>query len=187
MPLVAAGCRMDSKAKNNPAMGAPNPAEMPAAEPAAMRPRRREDAAAAAADAVDDDEEEEVVLVVVVVVVVEMEVAMELCSPAAALATEAPIPQGPSGPSDAPDPRVTTAAAALSTGFALDALSVTGRNHPGVLIDDPGARSRPRIHSRNLSPVTRNPAAVGAATALAACSHDDPARPLARLRIEHVG
>ena len=33
---------MDSNAKNKPAMGAPNPALMPAADPAAIRPNRRD-------------------------------------------------------------------------------------------------------------------------------------------------
>ena len=101
-PLDAAGCRMDSKAKKRPAIGAPKPAEMPAADPAAIKPRRRD---GAFWDAVEEGEAEE-------------EEEAEEEAPAVAPAMAAPIStEGPSGPSEAPEPSVTTAAAAFRKGL----------------------------------------------------------------------
>ena len=99
---------MDSNAKNKPAMGAPNPALMPAADPAAIRPNRRDAAS-----------EESVVSAFAESL--ESESSNGALTPATSAtepATAAPISTlGPSGPSDDPDPSVTTAARAFSVDF----------------------------------------------------------------------
>mmetsp|Transcript_12853 Transcript_12853/g.35270 ORF Transcript_12853/g.35270 Transcript_12853/m.35270 type:complete len:235 (-) Transcript_12853:355-1059(-) len=169
---------MDSNAKKSPAIGAPNPALMPAADPAAMSPS------------------------LCAVFAEDVMFASSLTPPA----TDAPIStDGPSGPSDAPLPRVTTAAAALSTGLnarlsgpsgpsaspapssSVSSASASSVSNPSTSTTtvssssssgDPARRPRHRgargtsspsnPPAANLSPVTRNPAAVGAATALTA-------------------
>ena len=100
-------------------------------------------------------------------------------------AMDAPIStEGPSGPRDAPEPSVTTAAAALSVGFAAErnALEKTSEASRGVSEASSfsfassssssfalaqghlGFSSPSKPSARNRRPVTAKPAAVGAAT-----------------------
>mmetsp|Transcript_8909 Transcript_8909/g.40461 ORF Transcript_8909/g.40461 Transcript_8909/m.40461 type:complete len:231 (-) Transcript_8909:465-1157(-) len=178
---------MDSNAKKSPAIGAPNPALMPAAEPAAMSPS------------------------LCAVFAEDVMFASSLTPPA----TDAPIStDGPSGPSEAPLPRVTTAAAALSTGLnarrsgpsgpgasSLSSSSVSSASasaststttlssssSSGDFARRPrhlgarGTSSPSNPPAANLSPVTRNPAAVGAATALTAWKSVSAAGPDCRM------
>ena len=162
---------MDSNAKNKPAMGAPKPAEMPAAEPAAMSPKRREDAAGERSLVPFP------VLVPVVPVPIPVPVPVPVPSPRRLMppAMDAPIStEGPSGPRDAPEPSVTTAAAAFSVGFAAERR--TSEASGGVSEASSFARSSSFAQghlgfsspsnpsARNRRPVTAKPAAVGAAT-----------------------
>ena len=118
-----AGCSTDSNAKNRPAMGAPKPAEMPAALPAATSPSRRDANRARRrlarrdpfAPAPSRSRSASVWLPKKPPEPPEEDVVASWRLPA----IEAPISTlGPSGPSDAPAPRVTTAAAAFSAGRA---------------------------------------------------------------------
>ena len=116
-----AGCSTDSNAKNRPAMGAPKPAEMPAALPAATSPSRRDANRArrrlarrdSFALAPSRSRSASVWLPKKPPEPPEEDVVASWRLPA----IEAPISTlGPSGPSDAPAPRVTTAAAASAPG-----------------------------------------------------------------------
>jgi hypothetical protein len=92
-------------------------------------------------------------------------------------AMDAPISTlGPSGPSEAPAPKVTTAAAAFNAGRA--AARAPPNQDPSFSpsrfpLASPhlGASSPSKPPARNRRPVTANPAAVGAATAPTACTH----------------
>ena len=189
-----AGCSTDSNAKNRPAMGAPKPAEMPAALPAATSPSRRDANRArrrlarrdSFAPAPSRSRSASVWLPKKPPEPPEEDVVASWRLPA----IEAPISTlGPSGPSDAPAPRVTTAAAAFSAGRAAaraatvqdfgaaasDDASVCSADSDScfVVFSEPhlGASSPSKPPARNRRPVTANPAAVGAATAPTACTH----------------
>ena len=190
-PARARGCSTDSNAKNRPAMGAPKPGRCPPRSP--RRPARA--AATPTAPAA---------------VCSPRSFAPAPCARAPRrLASEkaagprkkrrgfveaprdrgADLDAGPSGPSDAPAPRVTTAAAAFSAGRAAaraatvqdfgaaasDDASVCSADSDScfVVFSEPhlGASSPSKPPARNRRPVTANPAAVGAATAPTACTH----------------
>ena len=165
---VLAGCSTDSNAKNRPAMGAPKPALMPAALPAATNPSRRD------AERARRRRARRVKAVLFWSLdTLELGVEASLIIPA----MDAPISTlGPSGPSEAPAPKVTTAAAAFNAGRALARAQA---NHDPSFspsrfpLASPhlGASSPSKPPARNRRPVTANPAAVGAATAPTACTH----------------
>mmetsp|Transcript_6358 Transcript_6358/g.23981 ORF Transcript_6358/g.23981 Transcript_6358/m.23981 type:complete len:615 (+) Transcript_6358:2113-3957(+) len=190
--LICAGCNTASNAKNNPAIGAPKPALIPAALPAATKPSRLlwlisfrlafwrfvscvEPPLPPATPPVPVD--------------------ASFNEPAIA----APIStEGPSGPKLAPAPRVTTAAAAFSAGRKAARAPVNQLEVPvpspvvsvPVLLvpsssfvtelptgDPPthpaghrGFVSPSNPPARNRKPVTKHPANVGAAIVATACA-----------------
>mmetsp|Transcript_9209 Transcript_9209/g.38714 ORF Transcript_9209/g.38714 Transcript_9209/m.38714 type:complete len:343 (-) Transcript_9209:354-1382(-) len=179
---VLAGCSTDSNAKNRPAMGAPKPALMPAALPAATNPSRRDAERARRRRArrvspPSSDPRASSFFSRKAVLFWSLDTLELVVASLRLPAMDAPISTlGPSGPSEAPAPKVTTAAAAFNAGRAF---ARAPANHDPSFspsrfpLASPhlGASSPSKPPARNRRPVTANPAAVGAATAPTACTH----------------